>query len=50
MLNISNIKVYDLKESVIASRNAMRTKCLNTPTKSLITHCQGLYRLPNVVA
>jgi hypothetical protein len=26
MLNISNIKVYDLKESVIASRNAMRTE------------------------
>lgn len=24
MLNISNIKIYDLKESVIASRNAMR--------------------------
>jgi hypothetical protein len=26
MLSISNIKVYDLKESVIASRNAMRTE------------------------
>ena len=26
MLRISNVKVYDLKESVIASRNAMRTQ------------------------
>ena len=26
MLEISNVKVYDLKESVIATRNAMRTK------------------------
>ena len=26
MLEISNVKVYDLKESVIASGNAMRTE------------------------
>mgnify|MGYP006928620959 CR=1 FL=1 len=41
MLEISNIKVYDLKESVIACRNAMR---LDMPSYSIEEFNKGLER------